>query len=180
VEQALFARLAKDGFVPVALKETLFDRYWPEIIRQLDATTEEKDRGNAAIAHTRAVGTLARIIGGDPAFALTLSPVIVARAVPLDSDFTTWDGVRRSPPLPIKDGMKTWVRWTHGTGVGLSLQLTGFGVGGRWAFTALGGMTLPGEPNLDTGQVTIRKDLFEDADEIDEGVRIALRPLQAH
>ena len=180
IEQALLAGLEKMGFAPVAFKGSKFESVWPEIVRQVEATAEPKDRGNVASARARAVGTLAKIVSADADYAMTLSPVIAVRRVALESDFTTWDGVRRSPPAVIKDGMQTWARRFKGTTLGLSLQLAGYGTEGRWAFTSFGGMTLPGEANYDTGKMTIRTDLFEDKAEIEEGVAVALRPLERH
>ena len=179
IEQELFARLEKLGYRPVALKGSKFEGYWPEVMRQVEATADPRDRNNKAVGYARAVGTMAKIVANDPDYAMLLSPVIVDRVVQIDSDMTSWDGVRRSPPLAIKDGIKTWVRTSHGTGLALSLQVTGFGEGGRFAFATYGGLTLPGQPNLDTHTITTRPDPFEDKDEIEEGVRVALRPLEA-
>jgi len=60
---------------------------------------------------------------------------------------------------------------------GLSVELMGIGTEGGSAFRGFGSASLPYRVDVGAGQMELRADLFDEDDEIADGVRLALAPL---
>jgi len=125
-------------------------------------------------AHARALSSLARRICAEASCALVMQQRMVLREARLGGTKAEWDGQRRRVPV-VGAGMDNY-SFSGQTGA-LSVELVVFTKDGEPAFRSYGGASLPYRLNAGKEGNEIRPDLFDNDEEIADGVRIALQPL---
>ncbi len=128
-----------------------------------------------ARAEAAALPRLARIGGSTEGAALLISSRLVLREAELWQSHATWDGQTRAVQFK---GTKATLANIQGTGPGLSIELLAHNAEGRLQFRWYGGASLPYMAGgVDGRNPEPREDLFHSGVELEQGVRLALRPL---
>ena len=103
-------------------------------------------------------------------------PSFVLKQAKSKGKYAHWNGVKRKK---IVEGFfSNEISWS-GTTRGLSLELIAFNASGEWLFTSYGGLLLPYYTKIKNSKpiVKLRDHMFEELDNIESGVKIALFPI---
>lgn len=147
--------------------------------------TAEKELASAGINPKNQVGFKNRLrvltyladeICAQTSCSLIIDSRLTLRLMDVRNKFAEWDGVRRRIPYTRTAG---GLREVEGTTYGLSVELLGVAPSGRIVFQGFGGATVPFEVDLVSTYTQLRANLFEDMEEIEEGVSIALQAFLA-
>lgn len=151
-------------------------KLWSEITDSIGGIYSKKTGKMMQNRYYFALKELVKRANHNKKYSMTLFPSLVIRNAELKGKLARWDGVKRN--IVAEWFYLMDMDWSGGS-LGLSLQVIAFDSEEKWISTSYGGLVLPLRTVEKKGAPVseVRQDMFEEADNIESGVRVALLPV---
>lgn len=175
MQTQLGLQLQQAGFKVVVLNHDNYNKLWSQAVASVGGLFDPATGALRTQAYAQALSGLAVHVCREAGCSLMIQPRLVQRRAELRGSSAVWDGQHTS--IPAEGHRQHDYRFSGATHA-LSVELMAVTSTGAWAFRSYGGASLLFVFNSDQERSELRRDLFQNEQEVAQGVRIALTPLR--